>query len=156
MSCRLSLIIFTLFLSSCYLGENDYDALYSQVGQPAAAVPQNRQNTNNQAVPNYYYRYGPTVPASPEYAQTQQYQYQYNQQQYAPYPAAQRQQYAPYPTPASRFYSNPYDIPQQASPYYSSPYDADQYYVPPSYYYNQEQNQNRSNATAAPARSANP
>lgn len=130
------------------MGE-DYENLYDQVGQDPAEFPKKRQRAASQAVPNYYYRYGPTVPASPEYDQVQ---YQYNQQQYAPYPVQPQQQYAPYPASASRFYSNPYDIPQQASPY-----DADQYYVPPSYYYNQEQNQYRPNAAAgAPVRSANP
>lgn len=135
------------------MGE-DYENLYDQVGQAPAEFPKKRQRAANQEVPNYYYRYGPTVPASPEYEQVQQ--YQYNQQQYAPYPVQPQQQYAPYQAPASRFYSNPYDIPQQASPY-GNPYDADQYYVAPSYYYNQEQNQYRPNAVAgAPARSANP
>ena len=58
--------------------------------------------------------------------------YQY-QNQYAP-----TQQYQPY-APNSRAYNNPYALPQQyATPYY----DADQYYVPPTNYYNIENNQN--------------
>lgn len=154
MSCRFSLLIILTFLSSCYLGD-DYEKLYNQVGQEPGSAPQS--GAPNQNVPNYYYRYGPTVPASPEYAQTQQqYQYQYSPQQYAPYPG-QPQQYAPYPAPASRFYSNPYEVPQ-ASPYYANPYDADQYYVPPSHYYNQEQNQQYrpNNSLPAKVRSPNP
>jgi len=159
MSRRFSLlIIFTLLLSSCYLG-NDNESLYNQVGQDPADVQSSQRPRSNQAVPNYYYRYGPTVPASPEYAQAQQqYQYQYSQQQYAPYPGQpqqQQQQYAPYPAPASRFYSNPYEVPQ-ASPYYANPYDADQYYVPPSHYYNQEQNQQYRANNPAPAKVRGP
>ena len=58
--------------------------------------------------------------------------YQY-QNQYAP-----TQQYQPYYIPNSRAYTNPYALPQQyASPYY----DTDQYYVPPTNYYNIERNQ---------------
>lgn len=151
MSCRFFTIIFIFLLSSCYLS-NDYDGLYDQVGTPPSEFSRNQKPTVNRSEPNYYYRYGPTVPAAPEYA-NQQYQYQYNQQGYAPYPAMpqqQQQQYAPYQAPASRFYSNPYDIPQ-ASPY-GNAYDSDQYYVPPSHYYNQEQNQYRTN----PPRSRTP
>lgn len=45
----------------------------------------------------------------------------------------------PYYQPNSRAYSNPYALPQQyATPYY----DSDQYYVPPTNYYNIERNQN--------------
>ena len=59
--------------------------------------------------------------------------YQY-QNQYAP-----KQQYQPYYIPNSRAYTNPYALPQQyATPYY----DTDQYYVPPTDYYNIERNQN--------------
>ena len=58
--------------------------------------------------------------------------YQY-QNQYAP-----RQQYQPYYIPNSRAYTNPYALPSQyATPYY----DTDQYYVPPTDYYNIERNQ---------------
>ena len=57
--------------------------------------------------------------------------YQY-QNQYAPI-----QQYQPY-QPNSRAYSNPYAFPQQYAPPF---YDSDQYYVPPTNYYNIERNQ---------------
>jgi len=59
----------------------------------------------------------------------------YYPQGYAPQPY--QQQYYPqqYYRPNSRAYSNPYTLPQQyASPYY----DTDQYYVPPTNYYNIE------------------
>ena len=56
------------------------------------------------------------------------------QNQYAP-----KQQYQPYYIPNSRAYTNPYALPSQyATPYY----DTDQYYVPPTDYYNIERNQN--------------
>ena len=58
--------------------------------------------------------------------------YQY-QNQYAPI-----QQYQPY-QPNSRAYSNPYAFPQQYAPPF---YDSDQYYVPPTNYYNTEAIQN--------------
>lgn len=122
------LIIFAI--SSC---SNSYEAdsehLYDKVGFAPGSAP-NRPDprlSRSPAVPDYYYRYGPTVPAG-SYAP--QPQYQYAPYQYAPYPAQPSQ---PYQAPGSRFYSNPYDVPP--SPYYNKPYDADQYYVPPTSYY---------------------
>lgn len=62
-----------------------------------------------------------------------------------PYYAPQQQPYYQQPqrslyqqrAPASRFYSNPYAIPPTNQyPYY----DADQYYVPPTYYNNSDDN----------------
>jgi hypothetical protein len=116
-------------LSSCYAGSSDH--LYDKVGQDPEDVARSDSGAAiNRNVPNYYYRYGPTVPAAPQYQQP------YPPQQYAPYPQQQRGYAQPYQGQAgSRFYSNPYDIPP--SPYYNQPYDADQYYVPPSYYYNE-------------------
>lgn len=68
------------------------------------------------------------------------YQYQQPQQQYAPQQAPRPDGYYYSPptyyapqqqAPASRYYSNPYAFPPQNSyPYY----DGDQYYVPPSSY----------------------
>lgn len=56
-------------------------------------------------------------------------------QNYPPVYPYQNQYYQP----NSRFYNNPYVLPQQyASPYY----DIDQYYVPPNNYYNIERPQN--------------
>ncbi len=111
------------------------DHLYDKVGQDPEDIARSDSGAAiNRNVPNYYYRYGPTVPAAPNY-QAPQYA-PYPAQPYAPYPAQQRGYPQPYQGGAgSRFYSNPYDIPP--SPYYNQPYDADQYYVPPSYYYNE-------------------
>lgn len=65
------------------------------------------------------------------YQNPYQYQNQYYQAPVVPY----QQQYYP---PNSRAYNNPYVLPQQyASPYY----DTDQYYVPPTNYYNIERPQ---------------
>ena len=63
------------------------------------------------------------------------YNYDRTEQYYYPRPYYQQQRFK---TPNSRAYSNPYASPQQ----YSSPiYDADQYYVPPTQYYNIEKPQ---------------
>ena len=67
-----------------------------------------------------------------QYYENNKIPYQY-QNQYAPI-----QQYQPY-IPNSRVYTNPYALPQQYSPPY---YDSDQYYIPPTNYYNIEGNQN--------------
>lgn len=120
-----------LLLAACYSDSNDH--LYDKVGFDPGQAPYNPDPRINHAVPNYYYRYGPTVPAQ-GYAPQPQYQYA-PPAQYAPYPG----QAAPYQAPASRYYSNPYDVPP--SPYYNQAYDTDQYYVPPSYYYGQEYQQ---------------
>jgi hypothetical protein len=66
--------------------------------------------------------------------------YQYNQQY-------QRQQNVPkyYYPPNSRYYNDPYILPQQnASPYY----DIDQYYVPPTNYYNIETERSQQHSPA--------
>lgn len=128
-----------LNLSSCYKGSADH--LYNNVGQSPEDIARSNPNSAlnlspaNINAPNYYYRYGPTVPAAPTPVYVAPPQYQYN----SPYPPQGYQQ--PYQA-GSRFYSNPYDIPP--SPYYNQPYDSDQYYVPPSYYYN-EGNQTSAN-----------
>ena len=63
------------------------------------------------------------------------YNYDQTEQNYYPKPYYQQQ----YPKkPNSRAYSNPYAFPQQYSP---PLYDADQYYVPPTQYYNIEKPQ---------------
>jgi hypothetical protein len=63
------------------------------------------------------------------YSQPNYYQYPNN------YYNAPSNYYQPYYQPNSRAYNNPYALPQQyASPYY----DTDQYYVPPTNYYNIE------------------
>jgi hypothetical protein len=123
------LFLSLLLLAACYTDSQDH--LYDKVGFDPGAAPYNPDPRINHSIPNYYYRYGPTVPVS-NYAP----QYQYAPTGYAPHPP---QQVAPYQAPASRFYANPYDIPP--SPYYAQPYDTDQYYVPPSYYYGQDQQQ---------------
>ena len=129
-----------LVLASCYVTE---DHLYDKVGSvPGPTGLNSSPDPRVNKVPNYYYRYGPTVPASAGYnnAPQPQYRYNYAPQQYAPYPSHN----SGYQAPGSRFYSNPYDIPP--SPYYQRPYDSDQYYVPPSNYYNQEYYQNSTGA----------
>lgn len=130
------LIISAVFLLSCSSEEH----LYDKVGFDPGAAPNAAQYGNpriNRTAPDYYYRAAPTVPQG----------YNAPQQYYAPPPAyAYPQQQQPYvpqyqQVPASRYYSNPYEIP--AAPYgYQQAYDADQYYTPPSAYYGAEPTQN--------------
>jgi len=85
--------------------------------------------SSNESSP--YTNYNPNP--QPNYQNSYPYQNQYYN---APTPYYQAP--APYYQPNSRAYSNPYILPQQyASPYY----DTDQYYVPPSSYYNIERPQ---------------
>jgi hypothetical protein len=137
----ITLLLLSFVNTSCGNSyERDREYLYDKVGfEPGRSPSQSDPRVNRSpAVPDYYYRYGPTVPAG-SYAPQPQYQYQYAPSQYAPY------QNRPYQAPGSRFYSNPYDVPP--SPYYNKPYDADQYYVPPTNYYGSEQGgQNSNNA----------
>jgi hypothetical protein len=133
------LIIFcaftTLLATSCNRSVPHDEYLYDKVGFAPSRNPNEPDPSLHKVVPNYYYRYGPTVPAEQGYApQPQPQYYAPPQPQYAqpPYRAQPYQQQG-----GSRFYSNPYDVPP--SQYYNQPYDADQYYVPPSYYYGVEQ-----------------
>lgn len=131
------LIALCLALFSCYSYTDPKDYLYDKVGFDPGRVPNSSDPRLRQEAPDYYYRYGPTVPVS-NYAP--QPQYQYAPQQYSPYPA---RPYQPYQAPGSRFYSNPYEVPP--SPYQRQPYDADQYYVPPSGYYDQQEQRSGDN-----------
>jgi hypothetical protein len=91
----------------------------------ANTTPERSSTPNYSPNQNQYY-YPPQGYQAPQY-----------QQPYSP-PYPYQQQYNPYGnTGGSRFYSNPYAIPQ--SQY--APYDSDQYYVPPSSYNGREVNQ---------------
>ncbi len=119
--------VFCLFalilMSSCSRQGYSNNQLYNTPGFDPGTLP----NAPNQGAPirrvspDYYYR-------QPSYAPPQR---------YAPPP--QNSYYGGgNVTPGSRFYSNPYAIPPSTQyPYY----DADQYYVPPTYYRNIEQDQ---------------
>lgn len=98
---------------------------------PQMVNPQmmNQQMMNpqmGQAAPNPYYRQGQAMPPQQNY-QPQQYQ---QQQPYPPQPNPYVSQPNPYTSQGgSRFYANPYTITN------SYPgYDVDQYYVPPTNY----------------------
>ncbi len=137
------IIFFALgLLSACSSEEH----LYDKVGFDNGTMPNPTQYPNprmNKTAPDYYYRSAPTVPQG--YASPQPYYAPPPAYAYPPQPA-----YVPAPyqqAPASRYYSNPYDIP--ASPYGYQAYDADQYYVPPSSYYGAEQQSSSSGNAAA-------
>ena len=110
--------------------------LYDRTGFDEGARPVVAPNPNspNTVSPDYYRQQNP---------------YQYQQpnpyQSYAP-PYQQQYQQAPsYAVPyqqggGSRYYSNPYSIPAApAGPGYYQRSDVDQYYSPPTYYNNVEQ-----------------
>lgn len=105
---------FLLLISGCTSDENSD---MNRPGYDSATRPQNPAYNN---APGYYYHqpgYAPQpVPAPAPYYQ-------------------QQQQYQQVP-PGSRYYSNPYDIPPAGNGY--NYYDADQYYVPPTRYNNNE------------------
>ena len=125
-------ILLMLFVFSC---KGD-DYLYDKVGFDAGERPVGIRPNPSAPVkisPDYYYRQAPVQ--QPYYQQgyapapQQQYQQQYNPYQDVPYPTQA--------VPRSRTYANPYAIPPSSQyPYY----DADQYYVPPTYYGNEDPN----------------
>jgi hypothetical protein len=113
--------------------------LYDKPGFDEGNSPQKqyRQNPDgpSRVAPDYYYRQQQYPPQGYAPPPQQPYYYQPQQQPYPPQGYGQ-----PYPqgAPGSRFYSNPYAIPP--SPQYPQ-YDTDQYYVPPTSYYNTDSTQ---------------
>ena len=131
-----------LLVSSCNRSVPHNEHLYDKVGFNPSRNPNDPDPSLHKVAPSYYYRYSPTVPPEQQgYAPQPQY-YAPPQPQYVPQPQYAPQPYASYPqqVSGSRFYSNPYEVPQ-AQQYYNRAYDADQYYVPPSYYYGIERPQ---------------
>jgi hypothetical protein len=118
-------ILIEIFVVSCSVEPDYIDNSAQQRNQQYNQQPQYQQPS---APPNQYYQ-------SPQYAPVPQQQYYQSQQVPYSYGGA----------PASRFYSNPYDVQpmQQYRPYY----DADQYYVPPTKYNNVELQPKASNGS---------
>ena len=114
------LLLFTLFFGFLFSCQNNAANRYGS----SRSVKQGRAQNQQQAPAPYYQQQG--------YVQ-QQYQppQPYYQQQ------AQQNYYQNAPAPASRYYSNPYDIPPYGN-HYAPRYDTDQYYVPPTSYQNIE------------------
>ena len=110
-----------MLLASCS-SKDPY--LYDRPGFDADSRPVVLPNANapSRMPPDYYSQ-------QPAYYNAPAPYYQQNQPQpaYRGSPSA----YAPQQGYGSRYYSNPYAMPQQGgSPYY----DGDQYYIPPTYY----------------------
>lgn len=132
-------MFFAALTTSCYSDPYVYDG----TGYDAGARPVVAPNPNIiQRAPDSYYRQPqPYYPQQQNYYQAQPQPYYPQQQNYG-----QQQQYQPAPyngAPGSRFYSNPYSVPQ---PSYYPNYDVDQYYVPPTNYNNVEPEQKQSNS----------
>jgi hypothetical protein len=120
LSRKLLIVIFTVLCFSCASDEEPY--LYDRYGFDPGTRPDSNSNYYRQPQPSYPQQYSP-APPYPVPAQ--------------PYNA---NPYQVYPSPGSRFYGNPYAIPP--SSYYPPQYDVDQYYVPPTYGYGIENQQN--------------
>lgn len=122
-------LCFVVFIISC--GRDPY--LYDRTGFDENARPVVAPNPNavNASAPDYYRQ-----PYPPQYYQ-QSSPYNSYPPVYQQYPQGAPYQTLQYQGGGSRYYSNPYAIPP-AAPNYQR-YDVDQYYVPPTYYNNIEQ-----------------
>lgn len=122
------LVLLCLLLSGCS-GDNEIN----NTGYDSITRPQSPTYTP----PGYYY-HQPGYPPRPVPAPTSAPYYQ--QQQQNPYQQGYSQT-----APGSRYYANPYDIPPAGNSGYNQ-YDADQYYVPPTRYNNNETQNNGYNS----------
>jgi hypothetical protein len=130
------------FVVSCKSDPYLYDRPgFDKGNSPPKQYQQNPESPVTRVAPDYYYRqqgYPPQGYAAPAPAQ-QPYYYPPQQAAPAPYYPPQGAYVPPYQsTPGSRFYSNPYAIPPSAQ--YPN-YDVDQYYVPPTSYYDRPESQ---------------